>query len=583
MEDRMNIRNRWFLLLAGVLSLTLVLAAACGGGDDDDDDPTPADGETPSATEPSGTTDDMAPADQQKIVIAQPEPEFLDPHRSNFEQDIGIERFLYRGLYTQTDDGDGGVEIVADMAAGDPTVAGSVYTVKLNPDAMWSDGVAVKAADFVYGIQRACDPAVASPYQYLLGEGLGYLTGCDAFAHNEDPAQAETLKAAVGVRAVDDATLEITLDQPIPTFKTIFSLWPTFPARQDIIEAHGDQWTSPDNIVTNGPFTLTELVPADHLTLVPNPEYSGKQPVLQEIRVQFIDDLSAGFRQYQTDELDVAEILATDVQVARDQGLEEEVLVVPSARITTIETQMADPILAEFGVRLAISQAIDRQALVDAVFDGVHKPAYYWVVEGLVGHQGNEAFESEIGYDPDAAAQTLTDAGFPGGEGIPTLSWVARDNEQKRNEFAFVQQALAGIGIEIEAEFVDAATRSSRFNAEDFQLFPGGWQLDYPDIENPLVGLFNTDGGNNKYNCSDPDIDAAFQEAFSATSEEARIAAYQEVETLIVTRLCGVIPLYQDARPYVVKSKIGGLVPNGTIDAGVPGNYAPENWYVKAE
>jgi ABC-type oligopeptide transport system substrate-binding subunit len=577
----MNVRNRWFLLLAGLLSVMLVVAAACGGDDDDDGDE-PSGGETPSATEPSGTTDDMAPADQQKIVIAQPEPEFLDPHRSNFEQDIGIERFLFRGLYTQRDDGDGGVEIVPDMAAGDPTVAGSVYTVKINPDAKWSDGVAVKAADFVFGLTRACDPAVASPYQYLLGEGLGDLTGCDALAQNEDPAQAEALKAALGVKAIDDATLEITLDKAIPTFTTIFSLWTTFPARQDVVEANGDAWTSPENIVTNGPFTLTELVPADHLVLVPNPEYHSP-PILQEITVRFIDDLSAGFRQYQTDELDVAEILATDVQVARDQGLEDEVLVVPSARITTIETQMTDPTLANFGVRLAISQAIDRQALVDAVFDGVHKPAYYWVVEGLVGHQGNEAFESVIGYNPDAAAQTLTDAGFPGGEGIPTLSWVARDNEQKRNEFAFVQQALSGIGIEIEAEFVDAATRSSRFNSEDFQLFPGGWQLDYPDIENPLVGLFNTDGGNNKYNCSNPDVDAGFEKAFAATSEEARIAAYQEVETAIITNLCGVIPLYQDARPYVVKTKIGGLVPNGTIDAGVPGNYAPENWYVKAE
>ena len=594
----MNIRSKWFLLPMSVLTARLVYAAACGG--DDDGAETPTSGTTPAATEPSGDGD-KAPADQQKITIAQPEPQFLDPHKSNFEQDIGMERMLFRGLYNLTDDGSGGVEVVPGMAEGDPEVriltggaggtlaspnaqAPAVYTVKIRSDAKWSDGEPVTAADFVYGITRACDPAVASPYQYLLGAGLGDVVGCDALTQNEDPAQTDALKAAIGAKAIDDTTLEITLNKEIPTFKTIFSLWTTFPARQDVIEANGDAWTEPANIVTNGPFTLSELVPNSHLVLGPNENWSGKAPALQEIRVNFAEPEPA-FDQFQNnEEIQMTEILATDVAVAESEGLEDNVLVVPSARITVIETQMTDPTLANLGVRLAISQAIDREALVSAVFDNVHSPAYYWVVAGLTGFQGNEAYESIIGYNPDQAPKTLADAGFPNGEGIPTLTWTARDNEQKRNEFAFVQNALKEtLNINIEARFVDGDTRSELFNTEDFQLFPGGWQLDYPDIENPLVGLFNTDGGNNKYNCSDPAVDAAFEAAANATSEEARIAAYQEVEKNIVEKLCGIIPLYQDARPYVVSTRIGGVVPNGTIDAGLPGNYCVECWYVKAD
>jgi oligopeptide transport system substrate-binding protein len=580
-----------------VLTASLVFAAACGGDDDDDGDATP--GATAVGTSTGG--DGQAPADQQKIRIAQAEPQFLDPHKSNFEQDIGMERFLFRGLYNLTDDGEGGVAVEPMMAEGDPEVTiltggdnrlvslnaqdgAAVYTVKIKANAQWSDGEPVTAADFVYGLTRACDPEIASPYQYLLGEGLGDLVGCDALAQNTDAAQTDALKAAIGAKAVDEKTLEITLAKEIPTFKTIFSLWTTFPARQDVIEEHGDAWTLPANIVTNGPFTLSEFAVGDHLTMVPNENFVGEAPILQEIYVQFVDDLSAAFRAFQnSEELQMTEILATDIAVAEGAGLEDNVLVVPSARITTIETQLTDPILSNYGVRLAISQAIDRQALVDSVFDGVHSPAYYWVVEGLVGFQGNEAYEDVIGYAPDKAAQTLADAGFPNGDGIPTLRWTARDNDQKRNEFAFVQDALAAIGIKIEAEFVDGATRSEMFNSGNFQLFPGGWQLDYPDIENPLVGLFNTGGGNNKYNCSDPDVDAAFEAAFTATSEEARIAAYQDVEKNVVEKLCGVIPMYQDARPYVVSAKIGGIVANGTIDAGLPGNYAPEKWFVKAQ
>lgn len=572
----MTTRNRWFLMFAGLLSFVLILGAACGS-DDDDDAETPTGGDTPSAG------GGQAPADQQKITIQFAEPQFYDPHRSNFEQDIGIERMLFRGLYNLTDDGDGGVEVVNAMADGEPTVNGNVYTVTLG-DHKWSDGEPVTAANFVYGITRACDPAVASPYAYLLGAGLGELKGCDDLAANEDPAQTETLKAALGVRAVDDKTLEITLNKPVPTFTTIFSLWPTFPAREDVITEHGDAWTDPANIVVNGPFTLKSLTLKDNAVLTPNPEWDGQKPALQEITVKFIDDLSAAFRQYQTDELDITEILATDVVVAEgDSALADSLLVSPTARITALEAQLSNEALANFDLRLAISRSINREQLIDVVYDGVGEPATYWVVKGVDGHQGNEAFDDIIGYNPDeakAALQRYLDAGNT----LPELRLTVRDTPQRRNEVDFLAKAFQDtLGLTIIPEFVDSPTRSARFNSGDFDLFPGGWQLDYPDIENPLVGLFDTGGGNNKYNCSDPDIDAAFAAAASATSDEARIEAYMEAETLIVTRLCGVIPMYQDSRPYLVDTKIGGIVENGTIDAGLPGTYCVECWFVKAE
>jgi oligopeptide transport system substrate-binding protein len=147
----------------------------------------------------------------------------------------------------------------------------------------------------------------------------------------------------------------------------------------------------------------------------------------------------------------------------------------------------------------------------------------------------------------------------------------------------FLQQQFKEIlGINIRIDQVDSPTRSARFREENFDLFIGGWQLDYPDIENPLFGLFETDGGNNHYNCSNPDVDAALQQAQAATSEDDRIKAYQDMETAIITNLCGVAPMYQISVPYMVDSSIGGVVPNGTIDAGQPGNYCIECWYVKA-
>ena len=567
----MNVRSRWFLLLTGVVSATLVVASACGGS---------SSSKTPAATAATGA--DKAPAGQQKITVQLPEPEFVDPHRSNFEQDIGLERMLFRGLYNLTDDGKGGVKVEPGMAAAEPTIAGNVYTIKLKTGLKWSDGQPLTAKDFVYGIQRECDADVASPYQYVLGAGLGELKGCDDLFNNKDAAQKAALVAALGVKAVDDTTLEVTLNKPIATFTTIWSLWATFPSREDVITKFGDKWTDPANIVVNGPFTLAEFVPKDHATLKPNPNWGGTKPALQQITIKFIDDLPAAFKAFQTGELQETNIQATDVAVAKkDATLAKEVIVVPSARITAVEVQMKNAAIADLNLRMALSRSIDRKTLVDAVYDGVHAPATYWVVKGLKGFQGNDAFDSKIGYNVAEAKKAL-DAYKASGKTVPELRFTTRDTPQRRNEADFLVKAWKDtLGITVTPEFVDSKTRSSRFNSGDFDLFPGGWQLDYPDIENPLVGLFDTGGGNNKYNCSDPDIDAAFKEASSATTDDARIKAYQKVETLVVTRLCGVIPIYQDAQPFMLSDKLGGVVPNGTIDAGQPGNYAVENWYVK--
>jgi oligopeptide transport system substrate-binding protein len=608
----MNIRSRGFLLFAGLMSIMLVAAAACSSGTSSGDKTTTAaagtGGKTPAAAGTTAATGDQAPAADQKIVSQLPEPEFYDPHRSNFEQDIGVERMLFRGLYNLTDDGKGGVKVVPMMAESEPKVVSSpaalgrlaapagadtVLTVKLKAGLKWSDGQPLTAADFVYGIQRECDAAVASPYQYVLGAGLGELKGCDELFNNKDDAKKAALTEALGITAVDTTTLQITLNKPVATFTTIWSLWATFPSRKDVVEKFGDKWTDPANIVVNGPFTLKEVVAKDHATLAPNPNWIGQKPALQSITIKFIDDLSAAFKAFQTGELTETNILATDSSVAKkDSALKDEVVIVPSARITTIEVQMKDPVLGAnggtpdavkkaFNLRLALARAINRQALVDVVYDGVHAPATYWTVKGLKGFQGNEAFDKTIGYNVEAAKKALVDAGYPGGQGLPTFKILYRDNAQRRNEADFLAKAWGDIGIKIDPQFVDSKTRSATFNSEDFQLFQGGWQLDYPDIENPLVGLFNTGGGQNHYNCSRPDVDAAFAAASSATSDDARIKAYKDVETAIVNNLCGIIPIYQDAQPFMVSKKLGGVLPNGTIDAGQPGNYCVECWFVK--
>jgi oligopeptide transport system substrate-binding protein len=562
--------------------LTLVFAAACGGDDDDDE---PSDGETPSATEPADGEEGRAPADQQRITIQSPEPQYLDPHRSSFEQDIGVERMIFRGLYLLTDDGSGGVVVEPELAAGEPEVNGNVYTVTLKPDLKWSDGQPLTAQHFVDGAKRGCDPATAVDYGYLWGPGYLDLEGCAAIQDPAlDPAQKPALLDALGVRAVDDLTVEYTLTKPNGRFTTIMGLWVTFPTRLDVVQQHGDAWTQPGNIVTNGPFTLQSYTAGDSLVLVPDPNWTGDEPALQEITIKFLDDLAAAFRAFQSEELDITRISASDIVTAEGQGLEDQLLISPSARITWMLMQTEKvPVLGNFDVRLAFSRAIDREALNEAVYDGVQTTAHYWVVKGIEGHQGSEPFEDQIGFNPEEAKAALARAGYPDGAGFPELGIVVNTPERVSTAEFLQQQFSEILGINIRIEQVDSPTRSSRFNSENFELFIGGWQLDYPDIENPLFGLFETDGGNNHTGCSNPDVDAALAKALAAPNDEERIAAYQEMETAAVENLCSGVPLFQDSLPFLVADRVGGVVSNGTIDAGVPGNYCPECWFIKAE
>jgi oligopeptide transport system substrate-binding protein len=585
----LNKRWRLPLLMGALIALVALIGVACGGGGEEKATPTTGAGATAA---PGG---EKAPADQQVLTIQQNEPEFFDPQRSNFEQDISIERMLFRGLYQLVPSADGGVTAEPAMADGEPTVDGSVYTVKLKSGLQWSDGEPLTAQHYVDGILRSCSPEVGSPYQYILGASILGIVGCDEYATalgTEDepksptPEELQALRDAVGVKALDDTTLQVTLLQPKTTFTTIMSLWSAFPARLDVIDKFGEKWTDPGNIVVNGPYTITEFVPKDHVLLEPNPNWALEpKPTVQKLTIKFIDDTSVAFRAYQTGEIDIVNFPESEIPtVEADANLKAAYLKEGTGRMDAIEMELKDPTLSDFNVRLAISRAIDRDTLNEVVYNGASLPATYWLPEGVPGFQGNEPFESIIGYDVDAAKKALSDAGYPDGQGFPTLKLTMRDDPVQRALAEFLQnQWKTNLNINVDLEFVDAKTRSERFNTENFQLFRGGWQIDYPDPENPLIGLFDTGGGNNKYNCSDPDIDAKLSAAATETDNAARIKLLQEAETLVVTKLCGVAPITQLARVYLVNPKVGGLVPNGAIDAGLPGNSHVESWFVKAQ
>jgi ABC-type oligopeptide transport system substrate-binding subunit len=554
----MSLLRQWRYLLLTLLAVSALVAVAACGDDDDGGEDTATPTDAPSETD--------APVAGGEITVHTTEPESLDPHFSDFSVDITIMQMMNRGLY---DILPGGVLRPA-YASELPTVSddGLTYTIPIKAGMTWADGETLDANDFVYGIQRTCDPNNAGHYQYVLTN----IGGCDDYYGGEGAL------ADVTVSAPDDLTLEIVIAAPQATFKSILALWMVYPAPDESLASVDAEWPAPPNTPCSGPFCVTEWVAGDHLTFVKNESY-GLTPVakLDKITLRIIDDFSTALQAYNAGEVDMIRLGTVDLPLVRDRDD-----YVPQALPITIglEYYMEDEVVSDLNVRLALSRAIDRDLMNEVVFSNAHIPTTNWVPAEEPGANALDAFEAVIGFDEEGAKQALADAGFPGGEGFPGLTILMRDDETEKTFGAFLQeQFLTILGIDLTVEILDSQTRQERFNSGDFQILIGGWGHDYPDAENWLVGLFETGASINKQKCSDPDIDAAIAAAIIETEDAPRWALLQEAEKIAVETLCGYAPLYHRGNHYMISPDLGGVSP--TLEDHFMPQF-PEDWFLNS-
>lgn len=555
--------KRTWRVLFSTLAIFAILAIAAACGDDDDDDTTPDTGGTTSVA-PSGT-----------ITIAAVQFETWDPHFSDFAQDIAHFMMVWRGLY-HLDLAD---KPLPAMAAAAPQVStdGKTYTVKIKPGLLWSDGKPLDANDFVLGIQRTCNPDVAGHYQYILTA----IVGCDAYyaAAKETPAKKDELLKAVGVRAVDALTLEVKLSDAQPTFGTILSMWPTFPAPKHLILSVDQKWPGPLEVVYNGPYVVKSYTEKASMELSPNPNWSGAaKPKVAKIVLKYIDDSAVANNAYRTGELDAT--LANKPELDRlKTAFPDELYLYPGTRTTAILFQMKDPTLAKADVRLALSQATDRVTLVRVVYQNANIVSTSWIPPARNGLKGGE-YDSILGFNVASAKAHLAKAGYPDGKDFPELSLVLVDSATNKllGDFLYAEWNKH-LNIKIKLQYVDSKTRSSLFNAKTFQLLTGGWQEDYPDAENWMLGLMQTGSSINKEDISIPALDAIIKAAQFNTNDEQRRQQYRDGEKLLLQEASGYAPMFHTLVAMLVKPTIKGMVENKRPgDTFVPGDWYPELW-----
>lgn len=542
----------------------------------------------PLSTAPTANTTSATNAatagDRQPVTLninLAAEPPTLDPSLATDNFSLTVMENLFVGLTRLSVIGD---SVEPDLATSwDVSDDGLTYTFHLRNDAVWvrhtdGEGVAqlrpVTAQDVVYGVRRTCDPRTGSEYAYVdyVVVGCAPLNNADVSTLSATDLQA--MIEAVGVTAPNTATVEFTLTAPAPYFPAIASMWINWPQYHEVIEEAGENWTAPGVIVTNGPYVLTTWHHNDNITVEKNPFWQGWQEAkgnIDRVEIAMVGDPATAYAMYHTGGLDTVPVPAPDIPAAMtDASLSDELHHSPAPCTNSIGFTATKPPMDNILVRKALSAAIDRQSLVDNVLKGGEIPANTFAPAGIFG---NAAGDLQIapwtmpesmggwGYERalEQARQWLAEAGYPDGEGFPIITLM----HAQVGDSAQVMQAIQamweqGLGIEVSIEsqeFGVYLTTTSNMSPVDerphaFRLI---WCADYPDENNWLHEVFNSDEGMNMVSWEldanaplGPDGLSYNQLTVAAqqtTDPETRRQLYAAAEKILVNDAAAIAPL----------------------------------------
>jgi oligopeptide transport system substrate-binding protein len=489
------------------------------------------------------------------------EPGSLDPHKVSGDWENRIVSEYLEGLVTE----DAQAKAVAGQAES-WTISddGLVYTFKIRGDAVWSDNVPVTAQNWVDAFQRLFDPKTASEYAYLQYP----IKNSSKIAAGEI-----TDFSQLGVKAVDDKTLEITLEAATPFFLDALAHYTAFPIRKDIIEKFGDQWTQPENIVGNGPYKIVEWVPGSYLRGVKSDTYYGKDSLkIDEIRWDNTEDLTAALNRYRAGELDILTDFPADQYKFLQDNYPGQAHVAPFLGIYYYVLNQEKPPLDNINIRKALSISVLRDVIGPDVLGTGELPAYGWVPPGTGNYEGTPYAPdwAEMPYDQrvEEAKKLMAEAGY-GPDKPLKLQLRYNTNENHQRIAVAISDMWKQIGVEVELFNAETAVHYDALRAGDYNVGRAGWLLDYDDPSNTLdllkTGTKGSDGtinwGNNYGRYSDPKFDELMTAASSELDLVKRAGQMHEAEQIAMDAFAA-IPIYWYVSKNVVSPKITGFEDN---------------------
>lgn len=506
---------------------------------------------TDNNTSSSGNIDPSVLADTQEMVINNgTEPESLDPHKVSGVPESNIGRQLFEGLTNTDADG----KTIPGIATEWESTDNKVWTFKLR-DAKWSNGDPVTAQDFVYSMRRLVDPKTASPYSSYLVDAK--VVGADKIV--EGAAGIDTL----GVKAINDKTLQVTLSEPVPYFPDMLIHNSVKPVHQKTIEAFGDKWTDPANIVVNGPYKVSKWQINDELVLTRNPSYyDDANTTLDTITMLPIPSSTTDVARYQAGEVDVTynEIPTEQFASLKEQN-GDELRISPYLCTYYYEFNTVKPPFDNPKVRRALALALDRDTIVEKVIGQGQTAAYQLTPQATKGQVVNAPEWST--WDKEKriaeAKKLLNEAGY--NESNPLafeLLYNTNDNHKKVAVAAtsLWKQALGFVDVTLTNK--EWKTYLDTRRNGNYQIARAGWCADYNE-PSAFLNITKSDNSGNYGKYANANFDSLMAQTLKAGVTDAqRASLYQKAEAQLDQDM-GLLNIYHYVSPRLVKPYVIGF------------------------
>ncbi|MDO5417352.1 MAG: peptide ABC transporter substrate-binding protein [Lachnospiraceae bacterium] len=556
------------LALASTMALSL---AACGGSSAPETTAAPTEAAT-EATEAAETTtaaetEAAAPADGEfnLAVCLASEPQTIDPALNSAVDGAIMTNHMFEGLVKWVDDGEGNATLAPGQAESWEKVAnddGTVtYTFKMRDGIKWSDGKDVTAGDFEYSWKRLANPETAADYCYMIDMVKGYAEVADG------SAAPDTL----AIKAIDDKTLEIVLSYDCPYFEEIMAFPATFPVRQDMVEGN-DEWTyDVATYIGNGPYKMKEWSHNAYILTEKNENYYDYENLGPDtIKFTLLDDENAMLAAYKSGELNFIEQLPMDELPNYLASGELTVADYIGCYYVCFNTE--DEIFSNPDIRKAFSLVIDRNYIVENVSQSGEVPATGFVPAGIndaagasgddfrtVGGNYYSVAAEDYEKNCEEARELLAKAGYPNGEGFPTVEYLynTADNHKKIGE-ALQNMWQEQLGVTVTLNNQDWNVFLETRKQGNYQIARNGWIADYNDPCS-FLDMWYTDGGNNDAQYSNPEYDAQIDAAKATAVQEDRMKAFHAAEDILIGDENVLAPIYFYTQPYMLADNVEGM------------------------
>ncbi|EOX6951824.1 MAG: ABC transporter substrate-binding protein [Klebsiella michiganensis] len=510
---------------------------------------------------PPGT----ALAEKQELVRNNgSEPSSLDPHKVESDVENNIISDLFEGLVSVSPTG----EIEPRLAEKWENKDNTVWTFHLRPGVAWSDGTAITAQDIVWSWQRLVSPLTASPYASYPGN-MHIVNGAEI-------AQGQKAPETLGVKAIDDATLEVTLTQPNAAFLAMLAHPSLVPLDKVLISRYGDKWTKPEHIVTSGPYKLSQWVVNERIVAERNPRYwDNAHTVINKVTYLPISSETADVNRYKAGEIDIVYTVPINQFAQLKKTMGDQLDVSPQLATYYYEFNTTRPPFNDPRVRRALNMALDKDIIAEKVLGQGQRPA--WLISqpdigGVKLHNPEYASwprEKRIA----EAKKLLSEAGY--NETHPLVFNLLYNTSESHQRIAIAASSMwkKNLGVEAKLQNQEWKTMLDAMHTHNFDAVRYAWIADYDDAAT-FLNNFRTGDSENTSQYSNPAYDEALRNAAKASDTTARGKFYQQAEDLLGQDVPA-IPVYHYVRTHLVKPWVGGFMSDKL------GYYYTKDMYIK--